>query len=167
MGLPGRLTNASLFLLLGLAFATGWLAFELSGQSAKAVLWLHAAAGVAIVLLVPWKSLVARRGLRRKRDLRWASVVLAAGIAISIVFGFLHSAGHPDVGYLTAMDFHVGAALCLIPFLVWHVVARPLRLRATDFSRRNFLRGGLVAAAAGLAVIVVPSARRASTGSFQ
>src|SRR5947209_2216407 len=51
MGLPGRLTNASLFLLLGLAFATGWLAFELSGQSAKAVLWLHAAAGLAVALL--------------------------------------------------------------------------------------------------------------------
>ena len=167
VGLPGRLTNASLFLLLAAAFATGWLAFELSGQRAQAVLWLHAAAGVAIVLLVPWKSLVARRGLRRKRDLRWASVVLAAGIAISIVFGFLHSAGHPDVGYLTAMDFHVGAALCLIPFLVWHVVARPLRLRSTDLSRRNFIKGGLLAGIAGLAVALLPSARRATTGSFQ
>src|SRR3989442_14479600 len=126
MGLPGRLTNASLFLLLGLAFATGWLAFELSGQSAKAVLWLHAAAGVAIVLLVPWKSLVARRGLRRRHTLRWASVVLALGIAVSIVFGALHSAGHPDVRYLTAMDFYVGPALCGIPFLPLHVGARPL-----------------------------------------
>ena len=167
MGLPGRLTNASLFLLLGLAFATGWLAFELSGQSAKAVLWLHAAAGVAIVLLVPWKSLVARRGLRRKRSLRWASVVLAAGIAVSIAFGFVHSAGHPNVGYLTAMDFHVGAAVCVIPFLVWHVIARPLRLRSTDLGRRNFLKGGLVAASAGLAVALLPSARRAPTGSFE
>jgi len=99
--------------------------------------------------------------------MRWVSVVLAAGIAVSIAFGFVHSAGHPNVGYLTAMDFHVGAALCLIPFLVWHVVARPLRLRSTDLSRRNFLRGGLLAATAGLAVALLPSARRAPTGSFE
>jgi hypothetical protein len=167
VGLPGRLTNAWLFVLLTVAFATGWLAFELSGQGARAVLWLHAGAGVAIVLLMPWKSLIARRGLRRKRDLRWASLVLAAGIAVSIVFGFLHSSGHPDVGYLTAMDFHVGAALCVIPFLVWHVFARPLRLRSTDLSRRNFVKGGLLAATAGLAVALLPMARRAATGSFQ
>ena len=166
MGLPGRLTNAWLFVLLVVAFGTGWLAFELTGARAQAVLWLHAGAGVAIVLLVPWKSLIARRGLGRKRALRWASVVLAVGIAVSIAFGFLHATGHPDVGYLTAMDFHVGAALCVIPFLMWHVVARPLKLKATDLSRRNFMRSGLLAVTAGLAVALLPSARRAGTGSF-
>jgi hypothetical protein len=162
----GRTTNATLFVLLAVAFGTGWLAFELSGQPSRAVLVLHAAAGVAIVLLVPWKSLVARRGLRRRRSVRWASLVLAIGIAISIVFGVVHSAGHPAVGYLTAMDFHVGAALAVIPFLVWHVLARPIKLRATDLSRRNFLRGGLLVGAAGLGVALLPSARRAPTGSF-
>ncbi len=162
-----RITNLALFFLLALAFGSGWVAFELSGQPARAVLLLHAAAGVAIVLLVPWKSLVAKRGLRRPRALKWASFVLGLGVAISIVFGLLHAAGHPDVGYLTAMDFHVGAAVCVIPFLIWHVVARPLRLRATDLSRRNFLKGGLLAGSAGLVVALLPAARRAPTGSFQ
>ena len=163
----GRLTNVSLFVLLAVAFASGWLAFELSGQPARAVLVLHAAAGVGIVLLVPWKSLVARRGLRRRHTLRWASLVLALGLVLSIAFGVVHSAGHPDIGYLTAMDFHVGAALCVIPFLLWHLFARPLKLRATDLSRRNFLLGGALAGAAGLGVALLPSARRAPTGSFQ
>jgi len=165
--MSGRLTNASLFLFLAIAFASGWLAFELSGQQSRAVLVLHAAAGVGIVLLVPWKSMVAKRGLRRPRVLRWASLVLAIGIAVSIVFGVLHSAGRPSVGYLTAIDFHVGAAVCVIPFLIWHLLARPIRLRATDLSRRNFLWGGLLAAGAGLGVMLLPSARRAPTGSFQ
>jgi hypothetical protein len=165
-GAAGRLTNLSLFFLLAAAFGSGWLAFELTGQPARAVLVLHAAAGVAIVMLVPWKSVVARRGLRRKRAMRWASIVLAAGIAISLAFGFLHSAGHPDVGYLTAIDFHVGAAICVIPFVIWHVVARPLRLRPTDLGRRSFVTGALVAGAAGLVAAVLPSARRAPTGSF-
>jgi Oxidoreductase molybdopterin binding domain len=163
----GRLTNLSLFLLLGIAFLSGWLAFELSGGPARGVLYLHAAAGIGIVLLVPWKSLVARRGLRRRHTLRWASLVLALGVVVSIVFGVVHSAGHPNVGYLTAMDFHVGAAVCVIPFLIWHIFARPLKLRATDLSRRNFLRGGVLAGAAGLGVALLPSAQRASTGSFQ
>ena len=163
----GRITNLALLLLLAVAFLSGWLAFELAGQPARAVLVLHAAAGVAIVLLVPWKSLVARRGLRRKRNLKWASLVLAFGIAASIGFGVLHSAGHPDIGYLTAMDFHVGAAIFVIPFLLWHVVARPLKLRVTDLDRRAFLKGGLVTGGAALGVALLPSARRAPTGSFQ
>src|SRR5260370_8042829 len=133
-GAAGRLTNLSLFFLLAVAFGSGWVALELTGKQPRAVLLLHAAAGVAIVLLVPWKSLVARRGLHRRRPVWWASVVLAAGIAISIAFGFLHSAGHPDVGYLPAMAFPVGAAFSLIPFLLWHVVARPTKLRPTDLS---------------------------------
>ncbi len=162
----GRLTNLALISLLVVAFFSGWLAFELTGQTARAVLVLHAAAGVGIVLLVPWKSLVARRGLRRKRPMIWASVALALGVAVSIVFGVVHSAGHPDLGYLSAMDFHVGAALCVIPFLLWHVVARPLRLRTTDLSRRNFLKGGLLALSAALGAAILPSASRAPTGSF-
>jgi hypothetical protein len=163
----GRLTNLALLLMLAVAFATGWLAFELSGQPARATLVLHAAAGVGIVLLVPWKSLVAKRGLRRNHAMAWASFVLAVGVAVSIVFGILHASGRPDIGYLTAMDFHVGAAVCVIPFVVWHVLARPLKLRATDLSRRNFLKGGALAGGAALGVALLPSARRASTGSFQ
>src|SRR5216683_1479016 len=89
------------------------------------------------------------------------------GIAVSIGFGVLHSAGHPDIGYLTAMDFHVGAAICVIPFLLWHVVARPLKLRVTDLDRRAFLKGGLVTVGAALGVALMPAARRAPTGSFQ
>jgi len=163
----GRLTNLSLFFLLAVAFASGWLAFELSGQPARAILLLHAAAGVGIVLLVPWKSLIARRGLRRRHNVAWASLVLALGLGVSIVFGVVHSAGHPNIGYLTAMDFHVGAALCVVPFLLWHLFARPLKLRGADLSRRNFLRGGALAGAAGLGVALLPSASRAPTGSFQ
>jgi len=47
-----RLTNVAVLSLLALAFISGWVAFELSGQPARATLVIHAAAGVAIVLLV-------------------------------------------------------------------------------------------------------------------
>jgi hypothetical protein len=142
-----RLTNLALLSLLILAFFSGWVAFELSGRPARATLVIHAAAGVAIVLLVPWKGLIARRGLRRARPLRWASLVLALGVVVSLVFGFVHSLGRPEIGYLTALDFHIGAAICVVPFLVWHALARPARLRRADLSRRNFLKGAALVSA--------------------
>jgi DMSO/TMAO reductase YedYZ molybdopterin-dependent catalytic subunit len=163
----GRLTNVALLCLLALAFASGWVAFELSGQPARAILVIHAAAGVAIVLLVPWKSMIARRGLRRPRPLRWASLVLAAGLLVSLAFGFLHSFGRPVVGYLTALDFHIGAAVAVVPFVVWHLLARPAKLRPADLSRRNFLKGATLLGAAALGVVALPGARRAPTGSFK
>ena len=162
-----RLTNVALLSLLALAFISGWVAFELSGQPARATLVIHAAAGVAIVLLVPWKSVVARRGLRRPRRMQWASLVLALGVLISLVFGFVHSFGRPDIGYVTAIDFHVGAAICVIPFVMWHVLARPSRLRRADLSRRNFLKGAALAGASILGVAALPAARRAPTGSYR
>src|ERR1700680_4227985 len=94
LGAGARLTNVALLWLLATAFGTGWIAFELSGQPARAVLVLHAAAGVGIVLLVPWKSLVARRGIARRRPMRWASLVVVLGVLVSLVFGVLHSTGH-------------------------------------------------------------------------
>jgi DMSO/TMAO reductase YedYZ molybdopterin-dependent catalytic subunit len=54
----------------------------------------------------------------------------------------------------------------VIPFVLWHLIARPLKLRASDLSRRNFLRAGVLAAGAGLGVALLPSAPRAPTGSF-
>lgn len=162
-----RLTNLALLSLLILAFFSGWVAFELSGQPARATLVIHAAAGVAIVLLVPWKALIARRGLRRPRPLRWASLVLALGVVVSLVFGFVHSLGRPDIGYLTALDFHIGAAICVVPFVLWHVLARPARLRRADLSRRNFLKGAALVSASVFGVAVLPAAKRAPTGSYQ
>ena len=167
MARAGRLTNVALLCLLTLAFASGWVAFELSGQPARATLVVHAAAGVGIVLLVPWKSSIARRGLRRPRPLRWASLVLAAGVLVSLVFGFLHSFGRPDAGYLTALTFHIGAALCVVPFVVWHVLARPVKLRAADLSRRSFLKGAALLGASALGATALPGARRGPTGSFR
>jgi Oxidoreductase molybdopterin binding domain len=163
----GRLTNLALLCLLTLAFASGWIAFELSGQPARAILLIHAAAGVGIILLVPWKSLIARRGLRRQRPLRWASLVLSTGVFVSLVFGFMHSLGRPEVGSLTALTFHIGAALCIVPFVVWHVLARRVKFRSADLSRRNFLKGAALIGASALGVAALPGARRGPTGSFR
>ncbi len=172
----GARTNLGLLILLAVAFATGWIAFSLATSPARWSLVLHATVGVAIVLLLPWKSIVARRGVRRSRPGRWASIVLALLVLVSLVAGLAHSVGLVFVGPFTAMEFHVAAALVAIPFVVWHVLARPIRLRPTDLSRRSFLRGGAILAAAaagyGATELVVhasalPGSRRRFTGSYE
>jgi DMSO/TMAO reductase YedYZ molybdopterin-dependent catalytic subunit len=74
------------------------------------------------------------------------------------------------------MEVHVGAAIAAVPFVVWHVAARRIRVRPTDLSRRNSLRGGaLVAEAAagyaGTEILVratgMPGAERRFTGSYE
>lgn len=174
---PGARTNLALLALLGVAFVTGWLAFSFATATARWSLVLHATGGFAILLLLPWKSIVARRGARRHRPGRWASILLAVLVLVSLLAGLAHSTGLlVYVGPLTAMDFHVGAALAAIPLAVWHVVARPVKLRGADVSRRNFLRGagvlaGAAAAYAGTEMIVraagAPGAARRFTGSYE
>jgi DMSO/TMAO reductase YedYZ molybdopterin-dependent catalytic subunit len=49
---------------------------------------------------------------------------------------------------------------------VWHVLARPAKLRVADLSRRNFLKGGAWLVASAVGAIALPGARRAPTGSY-
>jgi DMSO/TMAO reductase YedYZ molybdopterin-dependent catalytic subunit len=89
----------------------------------------------------------------------------------------LHSTGiATQIGPFSAMWYHVAAAIAAVPFAIWHVVARRIRVRRTDFSRRAVLRGaavGAMAAAgyAGSELIVratgLPGAARRFTGSYE
>ena len=48
---------------------------------------------MAVVLLIPWKSRVARAGLRRARLSRWASLLLAALALITLIAGLGYATG--------------------------------------------------------------------------
>jgi hypothetical protein len=173
----GAPTNLALLALLAVAFFTGWLAFAFATAPARWSLVVHASGGFAILALLPWKSMIARRGLGRPRPGRWASILLGVLVLISLVAGLLHSTGVlVYFGPLTAMDFHVGAAIAAVPLAIWHVVARRVRVRTTDLARRKVLRGGAVLAAAAAAyagselvarALAAPGAARRFTGSYE
>jgi DMSO/TMAO reductase YedYZ molybdopterin-dependent catalytic subunit len=173
----GARTNLALLALLGVAFITGWLAFAYATAPARWSLVLHATGGFAILALLPWKSMIARRGLGRPRPGRWASILFGVLVLVSLVAGLLHSTGLlVYIGPLTAMDFHVGAAIAAVPLAIWHVVARRVRVRTTDLSRRNVLRGGAVIAGAAVAYAAtemvvkatgMAGAARRFTGSYE
>jgi hypothetical protein len=172
-----RWTNLALFVLLGVAFTTGWVAFFYSTAPSRASLIVHAVSGYAIVALTPWKAVIATHGIRRRRPGWWASLVFTGLVVASVLAGILHSTGLlVAAGPFSAMEIHVGAALAAIPFAAWHVIARRIPMRAVDLSRRSLLRAGTLAAGAGLAygagevavrLLSLPGSTRRYTGSYE
>lgn len=175
--MAGRRTNLALLVLLAAALLTGALAYGIGTSRVRWVVVLHGVAGLALLLLAPWKSMIARRGLRRRRQGSVISVVLAVLVAVAVVFGILHATGIAvELGPVTAMQVHVGAALVSVPLAVWHVVGTRVRPRRTDLSRRNVLRAGALMGGAGLVygaaegvvrLTSLPGAERRFTGSFE
>jgi hypothetical protein len=73
-----RRTNLALLVVLVAALATGGLAFAAGTGWGRPVVVAHAAAGLAVLVLAPWKSVVVRRGLARRAG---------AGPWVSVAFG--------------------------------------------------------------------------------
>jgi hypothetical protein len=173
----GRSTNLTLLAVLGVALVTGFLAYGIGSAWGRWVVAAHGAVGVALVVLAPWKSVIVRRGMARRRPGVAASVALLALAAVTVMTGVLHGTGLAvSLGPVTSLQVHVGAALASIPLAVWHVVARPVRPRATDLSRRNLLRAGTFLGGAALGYAAVeglvrvasfPGAERRFTGSYE
>jgi DMSO/TMAO reductase YedYZ molybdopterin-dependent catalytic subunit len=173
-----RRTNLALLIVLVAALATGALAFAAGTGWGRPVVVAHGLAGLAVLVLAPWKSVVVRRGLaRRSGPGRWASVGFGVLVVVAVAAGLAHATGAAArLGPVSAMQVHVAAALAAVPLLAWHAAARGgARARRTDLSRRALLRTGAVAGGAGLLLLAVegatrlaalPGSRRRFTGSL-
>jgi DMSO/TMAO reductase YedYZ molybdopterin-dependent catalytic subunit len=172
-----RRTNLTLFLVLALTFATGVGVVATGSARGRWIAIAHGVVAMAVILLIPWKTRVIRRGLRRARRSRWASLTLAALVVTTLLAGFGYATGLVrSVAGVPGMWWHVAIALALAPLLIWHVSARPARPRRGDLSRRVVLRAGLLAVVAGgayaatastVALARLPGARRRFTGSYE
>ncbi len=144
----GRRTNLALLVVLAAAFVTGWLAFG-AGRPISATLatTAHGLLGLAVVALVPWKTVV----VRRAPALRIASLLLVAVIVICLIAGFVEVfAGYGIRAGLSPIQVHVGAAAVAVGLLGWHVLRhRRQRPRRSDLSRRRLLTAGLFAIGVG------------------
>jgi DMSO/TMAO reductase YedYZ molybdopterin-dependent catalytic subunit len=171
-----RRTNLALLIVLVVALVSGAVAFAAGTGWGRPVVVLHGLAGLAVLVLAPWKSPTVRRGLaRRSGPGRWASVAFGVAVLVAVAAGLAHATGLlVAAGPVSAMQVHVGAALVALPLLAWHAAARRTRVRRTDLSRRALLRAATVAAWAGLLLLAVegatrlaglPGARRRFTGS--
>jgi DMSO/TMAO reductase YedYZ molybdopterin-dependent catalytic subunit len=174
-----RFTNTALLALVVVLTLTGlWgIAFTLQG-------WLfeiHRAAGWAVIALIPWKTVISVRSLRRGLDLRFdrswmvgLSLLLAAltlgvlwlGLAWTWRIGpeLLSLGSYQD----TLISWHWMLALVLLVPLAVHVWRRWPRPKPTDFaSRRGALKllGLVGAGAAGWLVAQRISEARAAPAS--
>src|SRR5205823_11059424 len=91
--MAGRRTNLALLALLAVALGTGFAAFAFGTSWARWVLVAHTAGGLGLLLLVPWKSAIVRRGLRRRRRGCPVSVGFGVVVALSLAAGIAHSTG--------------------------------------------------------------------------
>lgn len=174
--MTARQTNLALLIALAVAFTTGVMAFGTGTGWNRWVTIAHAIAGLLIIVLAPWKSVIVQRGLRRGRGDAWTSVALLSLVVVAIVSGLLHSTGVIGLGGLTSMQAHVGAALLTLPWAIWHVRRRPVRFSSADLSRRRVLRAGTFIAGTAAAYAAteglfrltgLPAGSRRFTGSHE
>ena len=140
----GRRTNVALLVVLTCAGLTGGLAFAAGTPiPAKLATVIHGLLGLAVVLLLPWKSVI----VRRASALQPASLALLGLIALCIMSGFLEVfGGYGVIRRLSPMQVHVGSAVLAAPLLAWHLLRhRRQRLHRRDLSRRTLLRTGALA----------------------
>jgi DMSO/TMAO reductase YedYZ molybdopterin-dependent catalytic subunit len=173
----GRITNQALLVALVLVFGTGVATVAIGSASGRWAAIAHGVAGLVILLLVPWKSRVVRGGLRRGRATRWVSLLLAGLVVITFVAGVGYATGLVrSIAGRPGLWVHIAVALVLVPLVLWHLVARRIRPRRSDLSRRTFVRAGLLGAgAAGLYFATgeavrlgrLPGADRRFTGSYE
>ncbi len=170
----GRRTNLAVLGLLLVAFATGVLAYGVGTLPAgTVVVAVHSAAGLGLLLLVPWKAVIVRRSWPHAASTRGLATGLGALVVLTVLTGVLHAIG---VAPLSMLLIHVGMSVCLAPLLLFHAWGRRQRPRRTDLSRRTLLKaGGLAAGAAALwaagegalRLTGAPGADRRGTGSLE
>jgi DMSO/TMAO reductase YedYZ molybdopterin-dependent catalytic subunit len=130
-------------------------------------------------VLLPWKSLIVRRGLRRARAARrrYFSLTLLGLVCLALGSGLAHATGLVEqVGPLAIMQVHIGAAVLALLALAGHYRLHPVRPRRTDLDRRAVLRAAALAGAAAAAfgawetalnLSRLPGGSRRFTGSVQ
>jgi len=118
--MAGRRTNLALLALLLLAFVTGVASWLVGPGVVRVIVIAHGIMGLSIVVLAPWKGMIARRGLQRRRSGRGTAIALAVLIITSIVAALVHVTGAVgSVGTLSPLGIHVATAIV--------VIARPAR----------------------------------------
>jgi len=157
-----RQVNVTLLALSVMATATGWWALGTGSTTlAKIIITAHGVSGIALLVLFPAKSRIAKWGLRSAgRSRKVIGFALAALVLSTVAGGLLHAVGgwRTYLGLLP-MQWHVGAATAAGVLLIGHVLIhhrirwrrwRPL-LRRTDLDRRAALgAAGIAAGAAAL-----------------
>ena len=172
-----RLTNLGLGLLVTVAVISGFAAFAVGTSPGRWVVILHGVAGLGVLIVSPWKTLIARRGLSKQRRGRGLSLALAGFTIVTLASGVALVTGSvARVASLTTMQIHVGAGLATVAATFIHYRQRPVKARRTDLGRRAALKATATLGVSGIAYLTVegmlrilgaPGSTRRFTGSHE
>ncbi len=169
-----RSVNVTILALFVIAVLSGFVAFTLgSAPLATVVVAVHGASGLGLLVLIPAKIPIIRRGMRRSgRSRKVVSCALSVLVLGTVVGGLLHALrGFAPVLGLLPMQIHVGAALFAAAVLAGHILPYRHRrwplVRRVDLDRRAGLKGAAVVAGALVLWTVAPGRLRRFTGSHQ
>ena len=153
--MPRRVTNDLLLATLLALVLSGLLGWALPQGSAVSLFQLHRALGLALLVLIGWKTGIVlpslRRRLGRDSSTYWGCIAASALLA-TVVLGLAWTLNIISFdlfwGY-SPMNVHVALGIGLLPFVGWHawIRRRPNRASAPVVSRRTALRLGVVALA--------------------
>lgn len=176
-GTGRRRTNLALLVLLPMAVLSGLFANAIGSDWPLHPSTVHGTIAVAILLLAPWKSVIVRRGLRRRTPSRWNSLALLGLVLSSMATGLLHAAGYQGgIGPLTVMQVHIGGAVIALVLVIAHYRSHPVPARRPDWDRRSFLGVAGLAGAASVTLVAwetilgavgLPGSNRRFTGSHE
>ncbi len=85
--MAGRRTNLALLTMLGVALGTGFAAFAAGPSWGLWVVAAHGAVGLGLMLLLPWKSVIVRRGFRHRRPGWLSSFIFTVLVAANGLIG--------------------------------------------------------------------------------
>ncbi len=170
--------NLLLEVLVAGALFTGAVSWTVGTGWARWWTAAHALCGLSILALAPAKAQRSvRTGLRRRRRTRWLSIAFGVLVWVVVLVGIAHATGlWVGVGFWSPLWIHVVAAASLVPLFVWHVVARPAKLRLVDIDRRMLVGGATMAGVAvaaygvqefGARALGLRGRDRRSTGSHE
>lgn len=171
-----RLANLALLFVVPLAAASGFAMFLLGSGPVWPVALLHGVIALLVVVLVPWKAVAVRRGLRRPRRGRAVSLALGLSVVLALVTGLAHVDGALFVSSpLTTLQLHVGAGILAVVLTLAHARQRPVHFRRTDLTRRSFVRMAALGSVAGVleasvqatGALTAQRGIRRPTGSFE
>ncbi len=174
-----RLTDWSLALAVGLAFATGIISLVSGRPDEWLVFALHGAGGLWLLLLTwsklrrVWRRVVHSAAWDRRTILGLAATLLVLLAGISGVWWV--AGGDLFVGGFNLLNWHIALGLALTLFVSLHMITRAKPLRSRDVgNRRQMLRwSGLLLGGAALwpaqqaleRVLDLSGAQRRFTGS--
>ena len=179
--MSARAVNVAILVLLILELATGLGGFLVGEPDGRWLFWFHRAGGLALVVLLVWKTGIAARSYRR-RGLRVStglSTVFGALFLGSLATGLMWATVElpwvpvPVLGSWTVLSLHVALSLLLIPLFLIHLGLRWPRPSREDLTGRRAALRMLGLLAAGFVLwgsqeilsTLVPGPSRRFTGS--